>query len=148
MPQQKVLQAIMKVEDIVCCNYGLEQPNKYIFFLKSLFPGLATFFPSLHPSFPFLCPSFLYQFTHLHVNKQFAHKKINVSCIFSSATQSCPLFCDLMNCSMPGLPVHHQLPEFNQTHARRVGDAIQPSHPRSSPPPPAPNPSQHQGLFQ
>ena len=53
-----------------------------------------------------------------------------------------------MNCSMPGLPVHHKLPEFTQTHAHRVGDAIQPSHPLSSPSPPAPNPSQYQGLFQ
>ena len=53
-----------------------------------------------------------------------------------------------MNRSMPGLPVHHQLPEFTQTHVHWVGDAIQPSHPLSSPSPPAPNPSQHQGLFQ
>ena len=56
--------------------------------------------------------------------------------------------CDPMNCSKPGLPVHHQLPEFTQTHIHRVGDAIQPSHPLSSPSPPAPNPSQHQSLFQ
>ena len=53
-----------------------------------------------------------------------------------------------MNCSMPGLPVHHQLPEFTRTHVHRLGDAIQPSHPLSSPSPPAPNPSQHQSLFQ
>ena len=53
-----------------------------------------------------------------------------------------------MNCSTPGLPVHHQLTEFTQTHAHRVGDAIHPSHPLSSPSPPAPNPSQHHGLFQ
>ena len=53
-----------------------------------------------------------------------------------------------MNHSTPGLPVHHQLPEFTQAHVRQVGDAIQPSHPLSSPAPPAPNPSQHQGLFQ
>ena len=53
-----------------------------------------------------------------------------------------------MNCSKPGLPVHHQLPEFTQTHVHRVSDAIQPSHPLSSPSPPAPNPSQHQSLFQ
>ena len=50
--------------------------------------------------------------------------------------------------SMPGFPVHHQLPEFTQTHLHRVGDAIQPTRPLSSPSPPAPNPSQHQGLFQ
>ena len=55
--------------------------------------------------------------------------------------------CDLMNCSTPGFPVHHELPEFTQTHAHRVGDAIQPSHPLLSPSPPAPKPSQHQGLF-
>ena len=67
---------------------------------------------------------------------------------FSSVTQSCPTLCDPMNCSMPGLPVHHQLPEFTQTHGHWVSDAIQPSHPLSSPSPPAPNPSQHQSLFQ
>ena len=67
---------------------------------------------------------------------------------FSSVTQSCSTLCDPMNCSTPGLPVHHQLPEFTQTHIHRVGDAIQPSHPLSSPSPPAPNPSQHQSLFQ
>ena len=66
---------------------------------------------------------------------------------FSSVTQSCPTLCNPMNHSTPGLPVHHQLPEFTQTHVHRVGDAIQPSHPLSSPSPPAPNPSQHQGLF-
>ena len=67
---------------------------------------------------------------------------------FSSVAQSCPTLCDPMNCSMPGLPVHHQLPEFTQTYIHRVGDAIQPSHPLSSPSPPAPNPSQNQSLFQ
>ena len=67
---------------------------------------------------------------------------------FSLVTQSCPTLCDPMNRSMPCLPVHHQLPEFTQTHVHRVSDAIQPSHPLSSPSPPAPNPSQHQSLFQ
>ena len=67
---------------------------------------------------------------------------------FSSVAQSCLTLCDPMNCSTPGLPVHHQLPEFTQTHIRRVSDAIQPSHPLLSPSPPAPNPSQHQSLFQ
>ena len=67
---------------------------------------------------------------------------------FSSVAQSCPTLCDPMNHSTPGLPVHHQLPEFTQTHVHQVGDAIQPSHPLLSPSPPAPNPSQHQGLFQ
>ena len=60
---------------------------------------------------------------------------------FSSAAQTCLILCNPMNCSMPGLPVHHRLQEFTQTHVHRVGDAIQPSHPLSSPSPPAPNPS-------
>ena len=67
---------------------------------------------------------------------------------FSSVAQSCPTLGDPMNRSTPGLPVHHQLPEFTQTHVHPVRDAIQPSHSRSSPSPPAPNPSQHQSLFQ
>ena len=72
----------------------------------------------------------------------------SVSGQFSSVAQLCPTLCDPVNRSTPGLPVHHQLPEFTQTHVHRVGDAIQPSHPLSSPSPPAPNPSQHQSLFQ
>ena len=66
---------------------------------------------------------------------------------FSSVAQSCLTLCDPMNHSTPGLPVHHELPEFTQTHIHRVSDAIQSSHPRSTPSPPAPNPSQHQSLF-
>ena len=66
---------------------------------------------------------------------------------FSSVTQSCLTLCDPMNRSMPGLPVHHQLPESTQTHVHWAGDAIQSSHPLSSPSPPALNLSQHQGLF-
>ena len=65
-----------------------------------------------------------------------------------SVAQSCPTLCNSMNCCTPGLPVHHQLPEFTQTHVHWVSDAIQPTHPLSSPSPPAPSPSQHQGLFQ
>ena len=67
---------------------------------------------------------------------------------FSSVKLSCVRLCNPMNCSMPGFPVHHQLPELAQTHVHPVGDAIQPSHPLSSPSPPAFNLSQHQGLFQ
>ena len=66
---------------------------------------------------------------------------------FSSVTQSFATLCDPMDCSTPGLPVHHQLPESTQTHVHQVGDAIQPSHPLSSPSPPDFNLSQHQGLF-
>ena len=76
-----------------------------------------------------------------------AHYSVQFSSVqFSSFTQSCPTLCDPMNCSTPGLPVHHHLPEFTQTHIHQVRDAIQPSHPRSSPSPLAPNPSQHQSF--
>ena len=67
---------------------------------------------------------------------------------FSSVAQLCLTLCNPMNRSMPGLPVHHHLLEFTQTRVHRVSDAIQPSHPLSSPSPPDPNPSQHQSLFQ
>ena len=73
-------------------------------------------------------------------------EKVNVQ--FSSVTQLCPTLCDPMNHSTPGLPVHHQLPVFTETHVHRVSDAIQTSHPLSSPFPPALNPSQHRSLFQ
>ena len=67
---------------------------------------------------------------------------------FGSVAQSCLTLCDPMDCSTSGVPVHHQLPELAQTHSHRVGDAIQPSHPVSSPSPPTFNPSQHQDLSQ
>ena len=75
-------------------------------------------------------------------------RNFSISQSVSSVFQSCPTLCDPMNRSTPGLPVHHQLPEFTQTHVHQVGDAIEPSHPLLSPSPPAPNPSQNQGLFQ
>ena len=83
---------------------------------------------------------------HDLVTKPPPHEVTSVQ--FSSVVQSCPTLCDPMNHSTPGLPVHHQLLEFTQTHIHRVSDAIQPSHSLSSPSPPAPNPSQHQSLFQ
>ena len=76
------------------------------------------------------------------------HSIIKISSQFSSVAQSCSTICDPMKCSTPGLPVHHQLSEFIQTHVHRVRDAIQPSHPLSSPFLPAPNTSQDQNLFQ
>ena len=79
----------------------------------------------------------------------FSVGKVLISSVqFSSITQLCPTLSDPMNRSTPGLPVHHQLPEFTKTHVHRVSDAIQPSHPLSSPSSSAPNPSQHQILFQ
>ena len=80
---------------------------------------------------------------------QILHQPLSVKWLsvqLSSVAQLCPTLCNPMNCSTPGLPVHHQLPEFTQTHVYRVGDAIQPSHPLSSLSPPAPNPSQHQSF--
>ena len=85
------------------------------------------------------------------INQFFIEKVIHavvVSVQFTSVAQSCPTLCDPMNHSTPGLPVHHQLPEFTQTHVHRVGEAIQPSHPLSSPSPPALNLFQYKGLFQ
>ena len=90
-----------------------------------------------------------------YMNAHLALLKIAINlhfegCVFyqiRSVTQSCLTLCDPMNRSMPGLPVHHQLPEFTQTHVHRVSDAIQPSHPLSSPSSPSFNLSQHQGLF-
>ena len=77
----------------------------------------------------------------------FIHSIIQTMIQFSSVAQSCPTLWDPMDCSTLGLPVHHQLLEFTQTHVHWVGDVIQPSHPLSSPSPPASNLFQHQALF-
>ena len=77
----------------------------------------------------------------------FVHDSLALAVQFSSVAQSCPTLCDPMNRSTPDLPVHHQLPEFTQTHVHRVHDAIQSSHPLLSHSPPVLNLSQHQGLF-
>ena len=93
-------------------------------------------------------PKLIYKFSIISVKSQL-HFFLDIDKIkFNSVTQSCRTLCDPMNCSMPGLPVHHQLTEFTQIHVHSVSDAIQPSHPLSSPSPPGPNSSQHQGLFQ
>ena len=95
--------------------------------------------PHLEPPWEYNCHVVFFRFGHQY----FPYNSVQ----FSSVTQLCPTLCDPMNRSTPGLPVHHQLLEFTQTHAHRVGDAIQPSHPLWSPSPSDPNPSQHQGLF-
>ena len=99
------------------------------------FPNHQWRWTSLHAYWPFTCVYLLKYLAQLS------------SVQFSSVAQSCPTLCDPMDCSTPGLPVHHQLPEFTQTHVHWVSDAIQPSHPLSSPSPPAFNLSQHRGLF-
>ena len=115
--------------------------------LESVFGGLSSFL------FMYFCFSKAYLkpysavFPNKHIHSE--DMSMNISSVqFSSAARSCLTLCDPMNCSTPGLPVHHQLPEFTQTHVHQVSDAIQPSYPLSSPSPPAPNPSQHQSLFQ
>ena len=99
--------------------------------------GQVVWYSHLFKNFP--------QFVVVHAVNGFGI--VNKAVQFSSVTQSCLTLWNPMNRSTPGLPVHHQPPEFIQTHVHRVGDAIQPSHPLSSPSSPAPNPSQHQGLF-
>ena len=99
----------------------------------------------LGPSYSLLIPGDHVQW---HASMCIIHVPPWPSVQFSSVAQSCPTLCDPMNRSKPRLPVHHQLLEFTQTHVHWVGDGTQPSHPLSSPFPPAPNPSQHQGLFQ
>ena len=108
-------------------------------FCKSLFSQATPVFSCL------LLHSLCYDTTSQVVSGN-PHSKL-ISSVQSSHSV-CPTLCDPMNCSKPGLSVHHQLPEFTQTHIHWVGDAIQPSHPLSSPSPPDPNPSQHQSLFQ
>ena len=84
----------------------------------------------------------------MHISVQDIQLRLALSDQITSVAQLCPTLFDPMNRSMSGLPVHHQLPEFTQTHVHQVSDAIQPSHPLSSPSPLALNPSQHQSLFQ
>ena len=90
-------------------------------------------------------------FLYIKIKGNFIHnvtESSQLSVQYSSVAQSCLTLCDPMNCSTSGLPVHHQHPEFTQTHIHRVDEVIQPSHPLSSLSTPAPNPSKHQGLFQ
>ena len=93
-------------------------------------------------------PSILLIYPKSQINTNHSSAKCQSIIQFSSVAQSCPTFCDPMNCSTPGLPVHHQLPESAQTFVHPLGDAIQPSHPLSSPSLPAFSLSQHEGLFQ
>ena len=122
--------------------------RKSYFLMVGLSNGTTTLEDSLAAFFFFTNLNILLSHdpTTMYLNNY--PNKLETSVQFSSVAQSCATLCDPMNRSMPGLPVHHQLPEFTQTDIHRVRDAIQPSHPLSSPSPPAPNPSQHQSLFQ
>ena len=110
---------------------GLPLPSPGYLLLSGIEPVSPALQADSLPSEPPGKPNHIHQFS---------------SAQFISIAQSCPALCNPMNRSTPGLPVHHQFLEFTQTHVHRVGDAIQPSHPLSSPSPPAPNPSQHQSL--
>ena len=113
--------------------------KKLNFWPHSVARGISVLLPGIESSPPALEVWSLNHWTTREVTKHFIQ--------FSSVAQSCPTLCDPMNRSMPALPVHHQLPEFTQTHVHRVSDAIQPSQSLSSPSPSALNLSQHQGLF-
>ena len=119
-------------------DYEEEGGKKTRVHIIDTFSGVIIYF--LQISYHFSRPSITTMIVHLQKEK--------CSVQLSSVTHLCPTLCDPMNGSMPGLPVHHQLLEFTQTCVHRVSDATQPSHPLSSPSPPAPNPSQHQSLFQ
>ena len=100
----------------------------------------------MHLLFDFFHHFLLSKSLHFLKNIEWSWIRMKNNFCFYLVAQSCPILCDPMNCSTPGLPVHHQLPEFTQTHVPWVGDAIQPSHPLLSPSPPALNISQNQGL--
>jgi len=123
-----------KAPQVLCCTC-------VSFWLTFETVSHITFCP-LH-TFPATCPG-----ARHGVTDEYKQWSVLLSVQFNSVAQSCPTLWDPINCSTPGLPVHHQLLEFTQTHVHQVGDAIQPSLPLSSPSPPAHNPSQHQGLFQ
>ena len=127
----------------------------YIYTHTHIYMYMHTYILSLlrvHFLMHIFCAPSIYRIGYEHIKLALSYLGLTALVIssvqFSSVAQSCPTVCDPMNRSTPGLPVHHQLPEFTQTHVHRVSDAIQPSHPLLSPSPPAHNPSQHQSLFQ
>ena len=125
----------MILESTIILDFGLDEMyNKYLcFYLIALtFKSLLFMLITLLQNYFISC---------------YSSKLLQGRILFSSVAQSCLTLCHPMDCSMPGFPVHHQLPEFVQTHVHRVSDAIQPSHPLLSPSP-AFNLPQHQGLFQ
>ena len=132
----------MLLRAITLCVYFVGQPLSPIS-SSSFFTKVLANFSTLVFNINFLKYFFIYGCTGsflLHIGFLWVQ--------FSSAVQSCLTLCNPMDCSMPGFPVHHQLPELAQTHVHRVGDAIQPSHPLLFPSPPVSNLCQHQGLYQ
>ena len=129
-----------------CCAILWIAPTPKIEYCKAgirrTYVGLDFFPPPIHQSI-LICPIIVTRYKQGIVEVKAHLSQFH----FSSVAQSCLTLCDPMNRSTPGLPVHHQLPEFTQTHVHRACDGIQPSHPLSSPSPPSLNLSQHQGLF-
>ena len=126
-----------------CAALSVDTFFQWIFHFKALCSDILN--PALHVCLKLVMEGLRFNPLKKEVLK---FSKVISSVQFSSVAQPCPTLCDPMNQSTPGLPVYHQLLEFTQTHVHRVCDAIQPSHPLSFPSPPAPNPSQHQSLFQ
>ena len=123
-----------------------EYAMSFYLFVSSLMPFISVLYFSVYRSFISLVKFTPWYFILFDATVNGV--VFNFYLWFSSVAQSCLTLCNPMNCSTTDLPVHQQLPEFSQTHVHRVGDAIQSSHPLSSPFPPAPNSSQHQSLFQ
>ena len=126
-------------ELLKCMTIELVMPFNHLVFCP-----LLLLLPSIFPSIRVFSDK---SFLHSVVNTCYYSFLKTIAILSSVHSHSCLTLCDLMGCSLPGFPVHHQLPEFDQTHVHQVSDAMQPSHPLSSPSPPAFNLSQHQGLF-
>ena len=142
---------ILRISEMMC--YSTYRPSTIVSpftlfplptnnqFCNTVLPGVLSHFRI--PNTPTLKENLFFSWREIALQYYdcFCHQ-------FSSVAQSCPTLCDPMNRSTPGLPVHHHILEFTQTHVHQVRDANQASHPLSSPSPPAPNPSQHQSLLQ
>ena len=139
---------LSSIAPVFAWNVPLVSPiflNRSLFFPILLFSSISLYYSLMKAFLSLLVILWNSAFSWVYISLSpllFASLQIR------SVSQSCPTLCDPMNRSMPGLPVHHQLLEFTETHVHLVSEAIQPSHPLSSPSPPAPNLSQHQSLFQ
>ena len=155
----KICLSFVTLSEHICLLFKLFKIN-IILYMSGLKPVILLFLIFVH-FFLFSCFNGFNIFYYLIYNIGLLHKfllpllwgEIHVIKTYTvdqirSVPQSCPTLCDPMNRSTPGFPVQHQLLEFTETHVHQVSDAIQPSHPLSSPSPPAPNPSQHRSLFQ
>ena len=137
--------SVSSAPSLGCMRQKYQHPENSLL-CHSLGPQVRLSLPLHLLETPYFC--FIYNVQGFSGRNRGSYSILSSSDQIRSVAQLCPTLCDPMNHSTPGLPVHHQLPEFTEIHVHRVSDAIQPSHPLSSPSPPAPNPSQHQSLFQ